>query len=129
MKNFLILCMLISLTSCYEIERNCNDFKTGEFEFDYIVDGVKKTGRFVRTESLNINYYDGKVDSSSVRWINDCEFILKTINPKTNAEKDDIHMKILSTDGTSSYTFEYKLAVKKPNKPLRSEKGVAYRIK
>ncbi len=129
MKTIFLLCALLLLTSCFEVERNCSDFKTGEFEFDYIIDGVKKTGRFVRTEDLSINYYDGKIDSSSVRWINDCEFVLKTINPKTNSEKDDMHMKILSTDGTSSYTFEYKLAVKKRNKPLRAQKGVAYRIK
>jgi len=129
MRHFLLLSALILLTSCFEVERNCNDFKTGEFEFNYVINGENKTGRFVRTENLSINYYEGKVDSSSVRWINDCEFILKSINPKTNSEKDDMHMKILSTDGTSSYTFEYKLAVKKPNKPLRAQRGVAYRIK
>ncbi|WP_426430436.1 hypothetical protein ACPX19_12935 [Winogradskyella sp. HB-48] len=129
MKNILLLCaFLLLFTNCFEVERNCADFKTGEFGFDYTIDGVKKTGRFIRTDSLNIDYYEGKVDSSSVRWINDCEFILKKLNPKTNAEIDAIHMKILTTDGISSYTFEYKLAVKKPNKPLRSEKGVAYRI-
>jgi hypothetical protein len=127
MKHFLLL-LLLSLFSCYEVERNCNDFKTGEYEFEYSIDGVKKTARFVRTENLSINYYDGKIDSSSVRWINDCEFILKTINPKTIADKDDMHMKILSTKDTSSYTFEYKLAVKKKNRPHRTAKGVAYRI-
>ncbi|WP_111682668.1 hypothetical protein [Winogradskyella tangerina] len=128
MKRLIILYFFLSLTSCYEVERNCNDFKTGEFEFKYILDGEEKTGRFVRTDSLNIDYYEDTIDTSSVRWINDCEFILKKINPKTNAEKEAIHMKILSTDGMSSYTFEYKLAVKKPNRPSRVEKGVAYKI-
>lgn len=128
MKYFILLCTLVTLTGCYTIERNCNDFKTGTFEFNYTIDGVEKTGRFVRTDTLNIDYFEGKTDTSSVRWINDCEFILKKLHPKTNSEKDAIHMKILSTDGTSSYTFEYKLAVKKPNKPLRTEKGTAYKI-
>lgn len=129
MKNiFLLFALSLLLTGCFEVERNCTDFKTGEFEFNYSINGENKTGRFVRTDTLNIDYYEGKVDSSSVRWINDCEFILKKLNPKTNAERDAIHMKILTTEGTSSYTFEYKLAAKKPNKPLRSEKGVAHRI-
>lgn len=128
MKHFISLFILVVLTGCYNVERNCNNFRTGEFEFDYTIDGIKKTGRFVRTETLNIDYYEGNVDTSSVRWINDCEFILKKLNPKTYSEKDAIHMKILSTDGTSSYAFEYKLAVKKPNKPLRVEKGIAYKI-
>ncbi len=127
MKNIFILFVVLLFTSCYQVERNCADFKTGEFEFKYIIDGVEQTGRFIRTDTLNIDFYEGKVDSSSVRWINDCEFILKKLNPKTNSEKDAIHMKILSTDGSSSYTFEYKLAVKKPNRPLRVEKGVAYK--
>ena len=50
--------------------------------------------------------YEGKIDSSQVRWINDCEVVFKTINPKNRAEKKDIHLKILSTTD-SSYTFEY----------------------
>ncbi|MEO1031168.1 MAG: hypothetical protein AAFX55_07170 [Bacteroidota bacterium] len=128
MKNAILLCVFAVLTGCYEVERNCNDFRTGEFEFNYTIDGIEKTGRFVRTETLNIDYYEGKVDTSSIRWINDCEFILKKLNPKTNSEKDAIHMKILSTDGNASYTFEYKLAVKKPNRPLQVEKGVAYKM-
>jgi hypothetical protein len=129
MKLFLSLLLLILLTSCYNTgERNCSDFKTGTFEFDYTIDGIEKTGQFVRTESLNIDYYEGKADSSSVRWINDCEFILKKINPKRMSEKDAIHMKILSTSN-DAYTFEYKLAIKKPNRELRVEKGVAKKIK
>ena len=127
MKAFVLLMLLLLLSSCYTTERECVNFKTGTFEFNYMIDGVEKTGRFVRTETLNIDYYEGKIDSSSVRWINDCEFILKKIHPKRMSEKEAIHMKILSTTN-NSYTFEYKLAVKKENKPIRLEKGVAKKI-
>ncbi len=128
MKPFFLILLLFLLTSCYEIERNCSDFKTGTFEFNYTIDGIEKTGQFVRTKTLNIDYFEGKVDSSSVRWINDCEFILKKLNPNSISEKDAIHMKILTTT-SNSYTFEYKLAVKKINKPIRTEKGIAIKIK
>lgn len=127
MKRFLIVFSAIALVGCYNVERNCTDFKTGTFEFNYTIDGIEKTGKFTRTDAFNIDYYEGKVDSSSIRWINDCEFILKKLNPKSNAEKDAIHMKILSTS-ENSYTFEYKLAVKKPNKPLNVQKGIATKI-
>ena len=127
MKRFVLLIFSLIFFSCYQVERNCSDYKTGEYEFKYVIDGIEKTGRFTRTEFLNIDYYEGKVDSSSVRWINDCEFILKKINPKNNSEKDAIHMKILTTS-SDSYTFEYKLAVKKPNKPIRLEKGTATKV-
>ena len=53
---------------------------------------------------------------------------LKKLNPKSNVEKRAVHVKIVSTQGTSSYTFEYKLDVTKPNQPLRTEKGTAYKI-
>ena len=119
------VCLLIC--SCYDVKRNCADFRTGRFEFKYTVDGVEKTGQFERTENYNIDFYDGKVDTSSIRWINDCEFILTKLNPQSNSEKEAVHMKILSTSG-DSYIFEYKLAVKKPNRPLRVEKGVASKI-
>ena len=128
MKLFLPLLGLLLLTSCYSIERECSDYKTGTFEFTYSLDGVEQTSRFKRTEDFNIDYHEEKADSSSIRWINDCEFILKKLHPTNNSEKDAIHMKILSTT-ENSYTFEYKLAVKRPNKPLNVEKGVAIKVK
>jgi len=127
MKRFYLVFALVTLTGCYNTERNCSDFKTGTFEFKYSIDGKDKTGKFVRNDSLNIDYYEGKIDSSTVRWINDCEFILKKINPTSISEKDAIHMKILSTQN-NSYTFEYKLAVKKANRAVRVEKGTATKI-
>ncbi|WP_179319848.1 hypothetical protein [Winogradskyella helgolandensis] len=127
MKFFLSILLLTLLTSCYSIERDCSDFKTGTFEFTYIIDGTEQTSRFRRTEDFNIDYHEEKADSSSIRWINDCEFILKKLHPISNSEKEAIHMKILSTT-EDSYTFEYKLAVKRPNKPSRVEKGTAIKI-
>ncbi|WP_179019420.1 hypothetical protein [Winogradskyella forsetii] len=127
MKVFSVILVLLLLTSCYSVERNCTDFKTGTFEFTYTIDGIEQTSRFKRTENFNIDYQEGKADSSTIRWINDCEFVLKKLNPESNSEKDAIHMKILSTT-EDSYTFEYKLAVKRPNKPLNVEKGVAVRV-
>lgn len=120
--------MLVLLTSCYNVERNCKDFKTGTFEFTYFIDGVEKTGRFVRTDSLNIDYYENKIDTASIRWINDCEFIMKHINPKNMSEEKAIHMKILSTS-KDSYTFEYSLAIQPGSQKKRIEKGKATKIK
>jgi len=127
MKKVVLLTFCVILTSCYTIERNCQDYRTGDFKFTFLIDGKEKTGTFKRTENYSIDYFEGKVDSSSIRWINDCEFILKKLNPQNISEDDAIHMKILSTT-YKSYTFEYKLAIKKANQPTRVKKGVAYRI-
>ncbi|WP_343623705.1 DNA topoisomerase IV [Flavobacterium lindanitolerans] len=108
MKKILPLALLTLglLTSCYNVERNCKDFKTGEFQFEYEVNGVKKSSHFVRNDTLEIDTFEGKTDTSKVRWINDCEYILEKMNPKNMAEKQAIHMKILSTT-ENSYTFEF----------------------
>jgi hypothetical protein len=42
MKKLLLIPVLLILASCYNVERNCKDFKTGKFRFD-LVDGVTKT--------------------------------------------------------------------------------------
>jgi hypothetical protein len=114
--------------SCYQVERNCQDFKTGTFSFTYLLNGEEQVSTFTRTSEYNIDFIEGKADSSSIRWINDCEFVLKKLNPKNKAEEKAIHMKILSTTD-SSYTFEYQLAVKESNKAQRVEKGVATRVR
>lgn len=97
---------MLFFTSCYQIERNCSDFKIGKFESNIIINDVKYSSTFERTKSLQIETFEGKTDSSTVRWINDCEAVFKTINPKNMAERKDIHLKILKTTD-SSYTFEY----------------------
>ena len=81
----------------------------------------------MRNDTLNIDYFDNRVDSASVRWINDCEFILTKINPKNRQEEKPIHMKILATR-ENSYDFEYRLAIKESYQKQRVEKGTATKI-
>ncbi|HAH55075.1 MAG TPA: DNA topoisomerase IV [Flavobacterium sp.] len=106
MKKIIYLFPLLLLMSCYNVERNCKDFKTGKFKFEYEVDGVKKTTVFERKDSIEIETFEGKTDTSRIRWVSDCEYILKKIHPKNMAEEKAISMKILSTS-KNSYTFEF----------------------
>lgn len=64
--------------------------------------------RFVRNDSIEIDFFRGKSDTSSIRWINNCEYIIANKNPKNRAEEKPIHIKILTTKG-NTYTFEYGL--------------------
>lgn len=108
MKNqFLISAItFLSLTACYQPERDCSAFKTGDFSFEYEVNGAKKSSNFTRTETYSIEHYENKIDTATVRWINDCEFILNPSDKKT-----PIHYKILATTA-NSYTFEYNVVGK-----------------
>lgn len=127
MRKLLFFLFPLVLTSCYQVERNCSDFKTGTFEFTYIQNGEEKVGKFLRTEDYTIEYYENKIDTSSIRWINDCEFVTKKMHPTNSNEQKAVHMKILKTSN-DSYTFEYKYAVKEPNKKELTVKGVAKKI-
>ena len=108
MKKLFLLLLVPVLFSCYENERNCADFKIGKFKFEHTVNGKVETTMFERTEDLEIETYNGKTDTSSVRWTNDCEYILKKLNPKNMEEQKAVAMKILSTT-KDSYTFEFNI--------------------
>ena len=107
-KFFLGILVLYLLNSCYQPERDCEDFRTGTFEFESYLEGELVKTRFVRNDSIEIDYFRGKADTSSIRWINDCEYLLSNLNPKNRAEEKPIHMKILTTKD-NTYTFEYGL--------------------
>lgn len=96
------------VTSCYQQERNCKDFKTGKFKFEHEINGKKKITFFERTENLQIETFNGKTDTATVRWVNDCEYILQKLHPKNMLEEKAIQMRILTTKG-DSYTFEFSI--------------------
>ncbi len=124
MNKIFIFLFLFLLTSCYKVERKCSDFKNGTFEYSYIENGNEIKGSIIRNDDLQIESYNKKIDSSSVRWINDCEFVAKLIHPKSKKEESSIHIKILTTT-KDSYTFEYYIVGEKDKK----QRGTAKKIK
>lgn len=106
MKKLFVILPFLTLLSCYNTERKCSDFKTGKFQFEFEVNGSKKTTTFERNDSLEIETYEGKTDTATVRWVNDCEYVLQKKHPKNMAEEKAIHIKILTTN-ENSYTFEF----------------------
>ena len=114
--------LLLLGTACYEQQRDCEKFKVGTFEFQTLLNGELATTTFVRNDSIEIDYFQQKSDTSSIRWINKCECVLKNLNPKNRSEEKPLHMKILTTD-KDSYTFEYGLVGS-----TKKEKGTAKKI-
>ncbi|WP_410005335.1 DNA topoisomerase IV [Aequorivita nionensis] len=106
MRFSLLLVVFLFLTSCYESERNCSDFKTGTFEFEALSGTEVFKTTIIRNDSIEVDFFDGKSDTSSIRWINDCEYVLEKLHPKNQAEKKAILIKILTTD-KNTYTFEF----------------------
>jgi hypothetical protein len=103
---FYILLTVILGSCAGPPQRDCSAFKTGKYTFVAINDTDTLVSTFERFETIEIDQFQGKIDTSTVKWINDCEFILRNINPTSNSEKQAIHIKILETD-IEGYRFEY----------------------
>ena len=122
MKAASLLLLLLIVSGCYRAERDCTAYRTGNFESTITIDGQAYISTFTRNDSVQVEKFEGKTDSSIVRWINDCEVVFRTINPKNRIERKDIHLKILSTTD-SSYVFEYNYVCE-----ASKQKGIAKRI-
>ncbi|MGB8705181.1 MAG: DNA topoisomerase IV, partial [Gillisia sp.] len=87
MKKLFVACLALLAASCYSPQRNCKQFHTGTFEFQSYLNGKLVSSKFIRTDSTEIDIFEGKADTSSIRWVNDCEYILKNLHPKNMKEK------------------------------------------
>ena len=123
MRIVVLSALLLLFTGCFSPDRNCKDFQTGTFSFTSIVLGDTLTTKFIRTDSIEVDYYLNRVDSSSVRWLNDCECIVKKMRPLSYQESKAVHMKILTTKN-NTYTFEYNLVGDSANK----QRGVVTKL-
>ena|SRR5699024_4919964 len=95
------------LGSCYSPQNNCKKFKTGTFEYQTYANGELMKARIVRNDSMEIDYSnDQQPDTASIRWINDCEYVVRKYHPKTQIEKQAYQIKIIKTH-KDSYTFEF----------------------
>ena len=117
------LFILFLLTSCYSVDRDCENFKMGEFEFTYKLNDTIQRSLFTRTLDYEIEEFNSVIDSSSISWVNDCEFVLTKVNPKTNQEKRPVRIKIIRTY-ENSYDFEYSSV----NEPIIIKRGTVIRI-
>ena len=104
----LVFFILVLFISCYSLDRDCKPFQQGEFKFTQIINGEIKSSYFTRDSIFEVELFEGKIDTSSIRWVNDCECILTKLNPNNNQEKRPIQIRIISTKG-DRYTFEYSL--------------------
>lgn len=113
---FFCFFVLFLLAACYTPSSDCKQFKTGVFEYQTYANGELIKAKIVRNDSLEIDYYNpAEPDTSQIRWINDCEYILKKYQPRSNDEKRSFSMRIIGTD-KNSYTFIFSELGKKYTK-------------
>ena len=107
-RKYMLFSILLLIFSCYKVERNCLNFRFGTFKYERVIGNKLSTSFFIRDNDIEIEYYNNKIDTSKIKWVNECEFILRKQNPINNIEKKPISMKIISTH-KNYYIFEFSL--------------------
>jgi hypothetical protein len=127
MYKIVALLLLLLCFSCYEAQRDCKEFQTGTFEFETLVGTELMKSTFVRNDTMEIDYFNQKIDTFSIRWTNECEYVMQKLHPKNQAEKEPVKFRILSTT-KDQYTFEYSMVIPKKNRKNVVKTGTVTKI-
>ena len=112
---YLIFFLIFLNFSCHKVDRNCSNFRLGTFKYERVIGDKLTSSLFIRDTDIEIEYYNNKIDTSKINWVNECEFILRKQNPTNNLEKKPISIKIISTH-KNYYIFEFSLVGDNKNK-------------
>jgi hypothetical protein len=96
-----IIGILLSIGCTNQV--SVDTFKTGTFEIPAGKSYHKTI--IIRTDTLQIEQYDGRTDTLSIQWKNNFNYTLKMLHPKSKKDEAPIHVKITSIK-KNSYTFE-----------------------
>jgi len=96
--------IVLLFASCNEAPKTApNHFKTGKYKT--ILEDSDITSTAVRNDSIQIETYDNKKDTFSIRWINNFEYVLLKKNPKSKLDSTPFHVKITAVK-RNSYNFK-----------------------
>ena len=121
--NFFLVFFVLLLFSCVIPEKNCSQFKIGEFNFESITENGVYNSRSIRNDSIEIEYFGSSIDTSRITWVSECEYILRKLRPKSLSEEKAVSVKIINTSD-KGYLFEYSFVGDKENRA----RGNAFKI-
>ena len=121
--NFFLVFFVLLLFSCVIPEKNCSQFKIGEFNFESKTENGVYNSRSIRNDSIEIEYFGSPIDTSRITWVSECEYILRKLRPKSLSEEKAVSVKIINTSD-KGYLFEYSFVGDKENRA----RGNAFKI-
>ena len=119
---FILATISVTIFSCTIPEKNCSNFKVGEFKFESTTNTGVYNSKSIRNDSIEIEYFDNTIDTSKITWVSECEYILRKLKPKNISDQKAVSVNIISTS-ENSYVFEYSFVGDKENRA----RGNAYR--
>ena len=120
---FFLVVFVLLLFSCVVPEKNCSQFKIGEFNFESKTENGVYNSRSIRNDSIEIEYFGSSIDTSRITWVSECEYILRKLRPKSLSEEKAVSVKIINTSD-KGYLFEYSFVGDKENRA----RGNAFKI-
>ena len=121
--NFFLVFFVLLLFSCVIPEKNCSQFKIGEFNFESKTENGVYNSRSIRNDSIEIEYFGSSIDTSRITWVSECEYILRKLRPKSLSEEKAVSVKIINTSD-KGYLFEYSFVGDKENRA----RGNAFKV-
>ena len=121
--NFFLVIFSALFFSCVLPEKNCSQFKIGEFNFESKTESGIYSSRSVRNDSIEIEFFGSSIDTSKITCVSECEYILRKLRPKTLSEEKAISVKIINTS-EKGYLFEYSFVGDKENRA----RGNAFKV-
>ena len=121
--NFFLVFFSVLFFSCVLPEKNCSQFKVGEFNFESKTESGIYSSRSVRNDSIEIEFFGSSIDTSKITWVSECEYILRKLRPKSLSEEKAVSVKIINTSD-KGYLFEYSFVGDKENRA----RGNAFKI-
>ena len=121
--NFFLVFFSALFFSCVIPEKNCSQFKIGEFNFESKTESGIYSSRSVRNDSIEIEFFGSSIDTSKITWVSECEYILRKLRPKTLSEEKAISVKIINTS-EKGYLFEYSFVGDNENRA----RGNAFKV-
>ena len=121
--NFFLVFFSALFFSCVIPEKNCSQFKVGEFNFESKTESGIYTSRSMRNDSIEIEFFGSSIDTSKITWVSECEYILRKLRPQTLSDEKAISVKIINTS-EKGYLFEYSFVGDKENRA----RGNAFKV-
>jgi len=121
--NFFLVSFSLLFFSCVIPDKNCSNFKIGEFNFESKTENGVYNSRTIRNDSIEIEFFGSSIDTSRITWVSECEYILRKLRPKTLSEEKAVSVKIINTS-EKGYLFEYSFVGDKKNRA----RGNAFKV-
>ena len=112
---FFLIFVILLLLSCGIPEKNCSQFKTGEFNFESKTENGVYNSRSIRNDSIEIEFFGSSIDTSRITWVSECEYLLRKLRPKSLSEEKAVSVKIINTSD-KGYLFEYSFVGDRENR-------------